>query len=187
MEHQKIIKFLKIVGLIFICLSIIEIIFVIWFHFIQFDLNGSPVLLSEFIYGSSYITLTGTVLWFFYIFAIILYLILGFFIIKTAKVNTIHDKSLAKLKIALGMVILLGALVKMFFFVLLGKTPVSTGSGTVTFQTALYSPDVTTLTPAILWNFFMSVNTYYMIIGLIIAVFGIKWTLQIEDLEGKKE
>ncbi|MFX1456856.1 MAG: hypothetical protein ACFFDB_15890 [Promethearchaeota archaeon] len=187
MDHRKIVKFLKIIGLIFICLSIIEIVFVILLNFTEFDLNGTPVLLSEFIYGSSYITLTGTILWLFNIFAIILFLILGFFIFKTAKVNTIHDKSLAKLMIVMGMMILLGAFVKMFYFVILGKTPVSTGSGTVTFQTALYSPDITTLTPAILWIFFMSVNTYSMIIGLIITVFGIKWTLQIEALEVKKE
>ncbi len=187
MDHKKLTKFLKINGLIFMCLSIIEIAFFITLNFTEFNLNGSLILLSEFMYGSSYISLTGTVLWLFFIISMILFLILGFFIFKTAKTNKIESKSLAKLMIVIGMVILLGAFIKMNYLVLLGKTPLSTGSGSVAFQTALYRSDITPLMPAIFWTYFIAVNCFLMIISLIITAFGVKWTLDIEELETKKE
>ena len=68
MDHKKIIKFLKIIGLVFVCLSAIEIGFIIALNFTVFDLNGNSILLSEFIYGSNYVSLNGTFLWFFYYF-----------------------------------------------------------------------------------------------------------------------
>jgi hypothetical protein len=187
MNHKKMIKFLKIIGIIFMSLSVIEIAFVISLNFTEFDLNGSPILLIEFIYGSSYISLTGTVLWLFFISSIVIFLIVGFFIFKTAKKNTIDSKSLAKLMIVLGMAILLGAFVKMNYLVLLGKTSLSTGSGSVSFQTALYRFDITPLMPAIFWIFFISVNCFLLITALIITAFGIKWTQRIEQSETIKE
>ena len=189
MDHKKMVKFLKIIGIIFMSVSVIEIAFVISLNFTEFDLSGTPILLSEFIYGSSYISLTGTVLWLFFIIAMVIFLIVGFYIFKTAKKNTIESKSLAKLMIVLGMVILIGALVKMNYLVLLGKTPLffPPPVGTVTFQTALYHPDITTLIPAIFWAYFLSVNCFLMIISLIITAFGIKWTLLIEQSETEKE
>jgi hypothetical protein len=187
MDHKKIVKFLKIIGLIFICLSIIEIAFIISLNLTEFDLNDSTILLSEFIYGSSYIPLTGTILWLFLTISVILFLIFGFFIFKTARANKIESKSLAKLMIVVGMVILLGALIKMNYLVLLGKTPLSTGGGPVAFQTALYRWDITPLMPAIFWTYFISVNCFLLIISLIITAFGIKWTLEIEELETKAE
>ncbi|MHA2036685.1 MAG: hypothetical protein ACW98X_09650 [Promethearchaeota archaeon] len=189
MDHKKIIKFLKIIGLIIVCLSVIEIVFIILLNFTEFDLNGSLILLSEFIYGSSYVSLTGTVFWLIFIISMFMFLILGFYIFKTAKNNKIESKSLAKLMIVLGMVSLLGALIKMNYLVLLGKTPLffPLPVGTTVFQTALYSLDITPLIAAIFWNFFISVNCFLMIISLIITAFGIKWTLDIEQLETKKQ
>lgn len=187
MDHKKIIKFLKIIGLIFISLSVLEIAFILSLNFVEFDLNGSSILLSEFIYASSYISLTGTVLWFICMISMALFLILGFFIFKTARANTIESKSLAKLMIVIGMVILLGAFIKMNYLIQLGKTTLffPPAVGYMTFQTALYRPDITPLMPAIFWVYFISVNCYLMIISLIITAFGIKWTLDIEQLESK--
>ena len=183
------IKFLKIIGLVFICLSAIEIVFIIALNFTEFDLNGSSILLSEFIYGSNYVSLTGTALWLFFIISMVLFLTLGFFIFKTVRTNMIESKSLAKLMIVVGMVILVGVLIKMNYLVLLGKTPLlfPPPVGTMRFQTALYRIDITPLLPAIFWTFFISVNCFLMIISLIITAFAIKWTLEIEELEITKE
>ena len=187
MNHIKMIKFLKIIGIIFMSLSVIEIIFVISLNFTEFDLNGTPILLLEFIYGSSYISLTGTVLWLFLIISIVIFLILGLYIFKTARENTIESKSLAKLMIVSGMVILIGAFVKMNYLVLLGKIPLffPPPVGTVLFRAALYRPDITPLMPALFWTFFISVNCFLLITSLIITAFGIKWTLVIEQSETK--
>jgi hypothetical protein len=187
MDYKKITKFLKITGLIFIVISVIEIAFMMLLHFTEFNLNGSPILLSEFIYGSSYISLTGTVLWLIFLISMVVYLIVGFFIFSTAKTNTIESKSLATLMIVMGMSILIGALLKMNYLVLLGNTSLVTGSGSISFQTALYRPDITPLIPAIFWIYFISVNCFLMIISLIITAFGIKWTLDLEQLEAREE
>ena len=108
---------------------------------------------------------------------------------KTAKANKIESRSLAKWMIVVGMVTLLGALIKMNYLVLLGKTtllfPPSVGN--MAFQTALYRPDITPLLPAIFWIYFISVNCFLMIISLIITAFGIHWSLGIEKLETEKE
>jgi len=189
MDHKKIIKFLKIIGLVIVCLSAIEIGFMIALNFTVFDLNGNSILLSEFIYGSNYVSLNGTLLWFFFIISMALFLTLGFFIFKTARANKIESKSLAKLMIVMGMVILIGSLIKMNYLVLLGKTPLlfPPPVGTIVFQAALYNLDITPILPAIFWTFFISVNCFIMIISLIFTAFGINWTLKLEELEIKKE
>ncbi|GAJ06851.1 unnamed protein product [marine sediment metagenome] len=184
MDHKKMIKFLEIIGIIFMSVSVLEIEFVIFLNFAEFNISGSPMLLSEFIYSSSFISLTGTVLWLIYIISIVIFLIVGFFIFKTANKNMIESKSLAKLMIVLGMAILIGALVKMNYLVLLGKTKLSSG---ISFQTILYSFNITPLMPAIVWTYFISVNCFLMMTPLIITAFGIKWTLVIEQSETEKE
>ena len=184
MDHKKMIKFLEIIGFIFMSLSIIEIEFVIFLNFAEFYINGSSMLLSEFIYGSSYFPLTGTVLWLIFIISIAIFLIVGFFIFKTARKNMIESKSLAKLMVVLGMVILIGALLKMNYLVLLGKTNLSTG---ISLQSVLFDFNLTPLISGISWIFFISVNCFLMIIALIITAFGIKWTLVIEQSETIQE
>ena len=99
MDHKKMIKFLKIIGIIFMSVSVLEIVFIIILNFAEFNISGSPMLLSEFIYSSIYFSLTGTVLWLIYIISIVIFLIVGFFIFKTANKNIIESKSLAKLMI----------------------------------------------------------------------------------------
>ncbi len=184
MNHKKMIKFLEIIGFIFMSLSIIEIEFVIFLNFAEFYVSGSSMLLSEFIYSPSYFPLVGTVLWLIFIISIIIFLIVGLFIFKTARKNMVESKSLAKLMIVLGMVIVIGALLKMNYLVLLGKTNISTG---IPFQSVLYDFSITPLMPGIFWTFFISVNCFLMIISLIITAFGIKWTLVIEETETEKE
>ena len=88
--------------------------------------------------------------------------------------------------VVIGMVILLGALVKMNYIVLLGKTDISTLSGDISFQSALYDFDITPILPAIFWVYFISATCCYMIAGLIIATLGIKWNLLIEKPEDTK-
>ncbi|MHA1987471.1 MAG: hypothetical protein ACW98D_12610 [Promethearchaeota archaeon] len=176
------IKFLEIIGFIFMSLSIIEIEFVIFLHFAEFYVSGASRLLSEIIYSSSYFPLVGTVLWFIFIISIVIFLIVGFFIFKTARKNLIESNSLAKLMIVIGMVIVIGSLLKMNYLVLLGTTNISTG---IPFQSVLYDFSITPLMPMIFWTFFISVNCFLMIISLIITAFGIKWTLVIEETENE--
>jgi hypothetical protein len=115
------------------------------------------------------------------------FLVLGFYIFRTAKSSKMGSKSLAKLMIVIGMVVLIGALVKMNFLVLLGKTDISTFYGSIPFQTALYDFDITPIIPGVFWIYFISVNCALMIAGLVISAIGIKWSLLIEKPETPKE
>ncbi|MFW9940834.1 MAG: hypothetical protein ACFFFT_07325 [Candidatus Thorarchaeota archaeon] len=184
MEHKKVAKFLAIIGYLFMILSFFEIEFFILLNFTEFnDIKTNPILLSEFIYGSEYSSLDGTLLFLFVFVSMICFLILGFFILRTSKSEKIKDKSLAKLMVVIGMVIILGAFVKMNYIVLLGKTEITTIHGDIRFQSALYDFDITPILPAIMWLYFISVTLSFMISGLITTTLGIKWTLLVDQLE----
>ncbi len=187
MEHKKVAKFLAIIGYIFMILSFFEIEFFILFNFTEFnDIETDPVLLLDFIYGSDYISLTGTILWLFTVGSMICFLIFGFFILRTSKSEKIEDKLLAKLMVVIGMIIVLGAFVKMNYIVLLGKIKISTLHGKVAFQSALYDFNITPILPAIMWLYFISVTFFFMISGLITTALGIKWTLLVDRPEDTK-
>ncbi len=190
MKHNKILRFLQIVGLIFIILSLVEIVLFIVLHFIPFTLNGDSLLLSEFVYSAEIIPLSGTLLWIFLITAMVCYLILGIFMYKIILSKTIESWSLAKYMVVIGMVILLGGFVKMNFLVLLGKTDITTLSGSIRFQTALYNPTITPIIAALVWIIYISINCYILIIGLCVTGIAIKWNLLQEEeseLSSEKE
>ncbi|MFX1499562.1 MAG: hypothetical protein ACFFDH_01205 [Promethearchaeota archaeon] len=181
MKHEKILKFLRIVGLIFIVISLVEIVFFIVIHFTPFNLDGDSLLLSEFIYISDMISLSGTLLWFFLIISMVSYLILGIFMYKKILSKSFESGALAKYMIIIGMVILLGGFVKMNFLVLLGKIRIKMVSDSVRFQTALYDSAITPIFPAIIWIIFISINCYTLIIGLCVTGIAIKWVLLQEE------
>ncbi|MFX0082814.1 MAG: hypothetical protein ACFE94_13775 [Candidatus Hodarchaeota archaeon] len=187
MEHKKVTKFLTIIGYLFMIVSFFEIEFFILLNFTEFnEIETNPILLSEFIYGSDYISLTGTILWLFLIFAIICFITLGYFIFRASKSTKIESKLLAKLIVVIGMVTLLGSFVKMNYIVLLGKTDISTLSGDISFQLALYDFEITSIFPAIFWIYFISATCCLMITALIITAIGVKWTLLIDKPEETK-
>ena len=183
MEYKKVLKFLEIVGSIFIILSIIEIAYVILLNFTQFNLDGNSLLLSEFIYSASIIPLSGTILWLFLNASMFCFLILGIFIYKIGSEKNIESSPLAKFLVVNGMIILLVGFVKMNYLVLLGKENITTISGSIAFQFALFDPNITPLMPAIFWTFFISVNCAILFAGLAVTAVGIKWTLLKEQAE----
>ena len=185
MKQKKVLKFLSIVASIFVILSILEITYIILFNFTEFNFNGSSILLHEFIYSASIIPLSGTLLWLFLMISMFCFLILGIFMYKVTINKKIESRPLAKFMVVMGMVILLTGFVKLNYLVLLGKTKLSPISipDSITFQSALYDLYITPLIPALFWTFFISVNCYILMAGLIITAFCIKWTLLQEEAE----
>jgi len=102
---------------------------------------------------------------------------------KTASNKNIESGPLAKFMVVVGVIILLGSFVKMNYLVLLGKTMITTISGPVSFQLALFDSTITPVMPAIFWTFFISVNCCFLISGLGVISVGIKWTLLQEKPE----
>ncbi|MFX0001499.1 MAG: hypothetical protein ACFE9Q_16260 [Candidatus Hodarchaeota archaeon] len=183
MKYEKVLKFLKIVGSIYIIISLVEIVFIILLNFVYFNLDGDSFLLAEFIYSSTIFPLEGTVLWFFMIFAVIFYFTIGFFMFKVASRDNIESIPLAKFLVVIGMVVLLAGFVKMNYLVLLGKTKITSTLTTISFQSAFYNMNITPIMPAIFWIFFISANTYFLLVGLVITAVGIKYTLLQEQEE----
>ncbi|MFX1302015.1 MAG: hypothetical protein ACFFBV_05940 [Promethearchaeota archaeon] len=186
MEYKKVLKFVEIVGSIFIIISIIEIAYIILLNFTQFNIDGTSLMLSEFIYSASIIPLSGTILWLFLNASMVCFLILGIFMYKIASDKNIESNPLAKFLVVNGMVILLVGFVKMNYLVLLGKEKITTLSGSIPFQTALFDRNITPLMPGIFWTFFISVNCAILITGLAVTAVGIKWTLLKEQAEKSK-
>jgi hypothetical protein len=183
MKYEKVLKFLEIIGSIFIIISLIEVAYILLLNFTPFILDGNTILLSEFVYSSTIFPFSGTLLWLFVIISVVCYLILGIFIFKVSSKKDIESSSLAKLIIIIGMVSLLGAFVKMDFLVLLGKTNITTTFTTIPLQFALFSTSITALMPAIFWIFFISVNCFFLLAGLCITAVGIKWSILQEEAQ----
>jgi hypothetical protein len=186
MKYEKVQKFLEIASSVFIVVSLIELAYLILLNFTQFILDGNPMLLYEFIYSSTIFPFSGTLLWLFVNISSICFLLLGIFIYKLASNKNIESIPLAKYVVGTGMVIVLGAFVKMDFLVLLGHTNIRTTFTIISFQFALYDFSTTAITPAIFWIYFISLNCFWMISGLGITATGIKWTLQQEEARKNK-
>ena len=187
MDYEKVNKFLKIFGLVSIILSSLEFIFIIILNFIEFSIDNNSILLAEFIYSSNIIPLSGTLLWYFVNASVIAYIILDFFIFKIGQEKKIETIPLAKLMIVIGMIILLGGFVKMNYLVLLGKTKITTLTEPIRFQMALYDFDITPFMPALFWIYFISLNCYILIAGLVVTGLGVKWNLLLEEEKSLKE
>ncbi len=184
MKYKKVLKFLKIIGSLYIIVPLTEITCVILLNFAPFIFDKwNTMLLSEFVYGSTIFPFSGTLLWLFVIISMFCFLILGIFIFRLPLKNNIESKPLAKLLVVIGMVNLLAGFVKMDFLVLLGKTNITTTYTTISFQSALYDPTITAIIPAIFWIYFISVNTFFLISGLMVTAVGIKFTLFQEEAE----
>lgn len=183
MKYKKVLKFLEIIGSLYIIVPLTEIAYMILLNFTPFILDGNTILLSEFVYGSTIFPFSGTLLWLFVIISMFCFLILGIFIFRLPSKNNIESKPLAKLLVVIGMVNLLAGFVKMDFLVLLGKTNITTTFTTISFQSALYDPTITAIIPAIFWIYFISVNTFFLISGLMVTAVGIKFTLFQEEAE----
>ncbi len=177
MKYEKVLKFLKIIGSIFMLISFVEIVFIILLNFVYFTIDGDSYLLAEFVYSSSIFPFSGTILWLFLISSMVCYAIIGFFMLRVGSKTSIESIPLAKFLVVIGMVVLLAGFVKMNYFVLLGKTRITSTITTITFQNALYNMNITPIMPAIIWVCFMSINIALLISGLVITAIGIKYTL----------
>lgn len=187
MKYEKVLKFLEIIGSLYIIISFTEIAYMILLNFTPFILDGNTILLSEFVYASTIWPFSGTLLWLFVNISLICFLILGVFIFRLSSKNNVESNPLAKLLVVIGMINVLAGLVKMNFLVLLGKTNITTTFTTISFQSALYDPSTTGLLPAIFWIYFISVNCFYLITGLMITAVGIKYTLVLEEAQKKEK
>ncbi len=183
MEYKAVVKAIEIIAAYLIILSIMELVFIVLLLFTEVNVVPEILLLHELILSSDFISISGSLLWVFLIICMVFFLILGIHMLRFALNNKIESKPLAKYLVVLGMVMLLGAFVKMDYLVLLGKTNVDTVLGSIPFQTALYDSTITPFSSGVIWVFFISVICCFLITGVIVTTAGIKWTSLIEREE----
>jgi hypothetical protein len=189
MDQGKIIKGMKLAAIVFVVVSIIEIIFVLIMGFTPVNINNETVTLTAVIFNPVIVPAEGMLFWIFMIVLMCFYLVLGLVFFKLSIRKEINSKVLAKYLTVLGMLVLIMTFVRIEYYILLAKTPISytTAFTPPTFQSLLYSHNITPFIVVILWIFFMSVSCFYLIIGLIISAGALKWQLEIdksEKLEG---
>ena len=183
MEYKAVVKAIEIISAYLIILSIMELVFIVSLLFTEVNVVPEILLLHELIFSSDFISISGSLLYVFLIICMVFFLILGIHMLRFALNNKIESKPLAKYLVVLGMVMLLGAFVKMDYLVLLGKTNVDTVLGSIPFQTALYDSTITPFIAGVFWVFFISVICCFLITGVIVTTAGIKWTSLIEREE----
>ena len=182
MEYNTVIKVLKYIGVVLIIVSIIEFLFISLLTITRVTIDSETVLLRNVIFSSNTFQFTGIVLYFFVIISIFMFMILGMYILNVAINKKVQYKGLAKLLVVMGMIMVLAAFVKMNYLVLLGKNEIETVSyGTIRFQAAIYNQEISPFSLTIFWFYFISENCFLMILGVIIATTGIKWTILIKE------
>ncbi len=187
MERKIVLKWVSIFSVSFFILSIVELLdFIIFSTVITMDLDG-PLTIFNVIFQSGFMSFHAPLLWIIILCVICAFIALSLSIYRVAKKQIIENYNLAKFMLLIGLFFVIGGFIKMSFVVILGNNIISTGSTTITFQNALYSPTITSVIGAIMWVYFIVVVCSFLISGLIFGGFGLQWMLLIQDEEIPQE
>ena len=188
MERKVILKWLSIFSVSFFILSIVELIDLIIFStVISMDLDGQQFAIFNVIFQSGFMSIHAPLLWIFLLCVICAFIALVLSIYRVAKKQIIENFNLAKFMLLIGLFLVIGGFIKMSFIVLLGNNTISTGSTTITFQNALYSPTITPVIGAIMWVYFIVVVCSFLVSGLIFGGVGLQWMLLIQNEKASQE
>ena len=184
MEREAVLKWLKIFSVIFLILSIVELLDLILFSsLITLNLDGSQYSIINLIFQSGFMTIHSMLLWIILLCVICLFIVLSLSIFRVAKKNKIENYILAKFLLLIGLFLIIGGFIKTNFIVLLGNSNINTSITPVNkFQNALYAPTITpTIFGAIMWIYFTVVISSFLVSGLIFGGIGLKWMLLIQE------
>jgi len=188
MERKVILKWLSIFSVSLFVLLIVELLDLIIFStVISMNLDTQQFTIFNVIFQSGYMSIHAPLLWIFLLCVICAFITLTFSIYRVAKKQIIENYNLAKFMLLIGLFFVIGGFIKMSFIVLLGNNIVSTGSTTITFQNALYSPTITPVIGAIMWVYFIVVVCTILISGLIFGAIGLQWMLLIQNEKASQE
>ncbi len=195
MEREVVLKWLKIFSVSFFILSIVELLDLILFSFLinltldSVQYNIFSVIFQLRVNYTSVMTAHAMLLWIVLLCVICSFIVLSLSIFKVAKKNTIESPTLAKFLLLIGLFLIIGGFIKTNFIVLLGNSPITywvealSMYTTITLQNALFSPSITPILGAIMWDYFTVVTSCFLISGLIFGGVGLKWMLLIQEEE----
>jgi hypothetical protein len=186
LDAKFIYKWLGVFGLAISIISLIELVFFILFNsVINMNLESHFYSIGMVIFNSGFMpphaSLIGTVIFS----AIIIYILLGATLYLVSRRKTLEDLVLAKFILLIGLFLIIGGFFKMAFSVFLGKTTITTGTISITFQDAVYNQLITPLFGVIIWIYLIGVVCSLLISGLIFGAVGLKWILILQENSSK--
>ena len=184
MERKVVIKWLKIFSIGFLILSLVGLVDLILFStLINLSLDSQQFNVLTIIFQSGFTSFHAGLLWIVLFCIFCSFIVLSYSIFNVANKNTLDDQILAKFLLLIGLFLIIGGFITMNFIVLLGNNIINTGTTTIMFRVALYTPSITPVIGAIMWWFFTDVVFCFLISGLTFGGIGLKWMLLIQEEE----
>ncbi|MFX1294125.1 MAG: hypothetical protein ACFFD2_04615 [Promethearchaeota archaeon] len=178
-------KVLVIFGILFIAVSAIELFNIYLLMITTINLYGKKMLFQDFIFNSTIVPPSGTILFIFIIITVIFFLIVGILLLKISSKKIIDNTSRAKSMLMLGVLILIFSFIKLGYITFLNRTEINIGSEFRTFQHIIYSSNFGPFYIVIIWLFFIGVVCFYLMSGLVFGALGLHWTLELQKQEEK--
>jgi len=180
LERKAVLKWLKIFSIIFILLSVVELLDLIFFStLINLTLDSSQYSIIHIIFESGFMDIHAILLWIFLLCVICGFIVLSYSIFNAAKKNKIENFTLAKFLLLIGLFLIIGGFIKTSFIALLGNSTINTIIPD-TLQNVILTQS---LLGTIMWYYFTVVVSCFLISGLIFGGIGLKWMLLIQEEE----
>lgn len=176
-------KVLIIFGILFITLSAIELFNIYLLMNTTINLYGKKMLFQEFIFNSTIVPLSGTLLFIFIIISVIFFLIVGILFLKISSKKIVDNKLRAKNMLMLGVLILIFSFVKLGYITFLNRTEFNIGGKLRTFQHIIFSSSFGPFYISVIWLFFIGVVCFYLMSGLVFGALGLHWSLELQKQE----
>ncbi|MGV9199079.1 MAG: hypothetical protein ACOC4M_09585 [Promethearchaeia archaeon] len=184
-DRKGVLKGLKVFGLSFIIVSIVQFIGSIILMTIPMTIAGERTNLIELFGDTEIIGFSSFLLWIFIHLMIAYFLILGIMFLVLRKKEELEKIRLAKYLVVAGIFILIACFVQLKYILMLTRTEVSI-TGSPNFQDMIYDPDIVPFLADAIWISYTGVICGYLQFGLIITAGGLKWILEIEKQEEEK-
>ncbi|MGV9206106.1 MAG: hypothetical protein ACOC44_19030, partial [Promethearchaeia archaeon] len=141
MDRKGVLKGLKVFGLSFIIVSIVQFIGSIILMTIPMTIAGERTNLIELFGDTEIIGFSSFLLWIFIHLMIAYFLILGIMFLVLRKKEELEKIRLAKYLVVAGIFILIACFVQLKYILMLTRTEVSI-TGSPNFQDMIYDPDI---------------------------------------------
>ena len=182
MEIKLVYKWLGIFGVAFFLISMIELIFnLIFSMMIPMNLDGDNLPVGGVIFASGFMPIHAILIEVILLCSILIFMALGAILFYISRKKEFQELNLAKYILMIGLFLMIGGFFKVAFLTFLGKTKITTGTITISFQEAIYFPSITPLLGAIIWMYFIGVVCSFLISGVIFGAVGLKWILNLQE------
>ncbi|MFX0009127.1 MAG: hypothetical protein ACFE9R_02325 [Candidatus Hermodarchaeota archaeon] len=182
MEIKLVYKWLGIFGVAFCLITMVELIFNLLFSMtITMNLNGDILPVGGLIFASGFMPIHAMLIEVILLCVILIFMALGAILFFISRKKKFQELNLAKYILMIGLFLIIGGFFKLTFLTFLEKTGITTGTISIQFQDAIYTPSITPLFGAIIWMYFIGIACTFLISGVIFGAVGLKWILNLQE------